>query len=60
MCGEKENLFLMFKRIVLKDWVWVYLIYFFEIMNGKKLKNLMIDVILLMVDIDFENNVYGE
>ncbi len=60
MRGEKENPFPTFKRTVLKDWAWAYPTYSFEITNGKKVKNMMIDATLLMADIDLENNVYGE
>lgn len=60
MRGEKENPFPTFKRTVLKDWAWAYPSYSFEITNGKKVKNMMIDATLLMADVDLENNVYGE
>ncbi|MBW2937289.1 M1 family metallopeptidase [Aureisphaera sp. CAU 1614] len=60
MRGEKDNPYPTFKRTVLKDWAWAYTTYSFEIANGKKVKNMMIDASLLMADIDMENNLYGE
>ena len=60
MRGEKDNPYPTFKRTVLKDWAWAYPTYSFEITNGKKVKNMMIDASLLMADIDMENNLYGE
>ncbi|MEZ4857378.1 MAG: M1 family metallopeptidase [Flavobacteriaceae bacterium] len=60
MRGEKENPFPAFKRTILKDWAWAYPTYSFEISNGKKVKNLMIDASLLMADINLENNLFGE
>lgn len=60
MRGEKENPFPTFSRTILKDWAWANPTYSFEIANGKKVKNMMIDATLLMADINLDNNLYGE
>ena len=60
MRGEKENPFPGLQREVLKDWAWAYPTYEFEISNGKKVKNMMIDASQRMADINPENNVFGE
>ncbi|MEZ4874515.1 MAG: M1 family metallopeptidase [Flavobacteriaceae bacterium] len=60
MWGQKENPYPALPRTVLNDWAWAYPTYSFEISNGKKVKNMMIDASLLMADINLENNVYGE
>ncbi len=57
--AEKPNPFPAIPRHVLKDWAWSYPTYEFEITNGKKVKNMMIDATTLMADINPENNSYG-
>lgn len=59
MWGEKPNPFSELKRTVLEDWPWAYPTYTFEIKNGKKVKNMMIDATQRMADINLENNSYG-
>ena len=59
MWGEKPNPFSELKRTVLEDWAWAYPTYTFEIKNGKKVKNMMIDATQRMADINLENNTYG-
>lgn len=59
MWGEKPNPFTELKRTVLQDWAWAYPTYSFEIKNGKKVKNMMIDATQRMADINLENNTYG-
>jgi len=56
--GEKPNPFTDLNRTVLKDWAWAYPTYTFEIKNGKKVKNMMIDATRRMADINQENNIY--
>ncbi|WP_410006615.1 M1 family metallopeptidase [Aequorivita nionensis] len=56
--GEKPNPFTDLKRTVLEDWAWAYPTYTFEIKNGKKVKNMMIDATRRMADINQENNIY--
>lgn len=56
--GEKPNPFTTLKRTVLPDWAWAYPTYTFEIKNGKKVKNMMIDATQRMADINQENNIY--
>ncbi|PHR13783.1 MAG: peptidase M1 [Aequorivita sp.] len=58
MWGEKPNPFTDLKRTVLADWPWAYPTYTFEIKNGKKVKNMMIDATRRMADINQENNLY--
>jgi len=58
MWGEKPNPFTELKRTVLEDWAWAYPTYTFEIENGKKVKNLMIDATKRMADANPENNVW--
>ncbi len=58
MWGEKPNPFTDLKRTVLVDWPWAYPTYTFEIKNGKKVKNMMIDATRRMADINQENNIY--
>ncbi len=60
MRGEKVNQYPNLPRVVLPDWAWAYPEYVFEIKNGKKVKNMMIDVSQHMADINPNNNVYGE
>ncbi len=59
MWGEKPNPFTELKRTVLEDWAWAYPTYTFEIKNGKKVKNMMIDATQRMADVNLENNTYG-
>ncbi len=59
MWGEKPNPFTELKRTVLEDWAWSYPNYVFEINNGKKVKNMMIDATQRLADINLENNTYG-
>src|SRR5690606_24241961 len=59
MWGEKPNPFSELKRTVLENWAWAYPTYTFEIKNGKKVKNMMIDATQRMADINLENNTYG-
>jgi hypothetical protein len=59
MWGEKPNPFTELKRTVLEDWAWAYPTYTFEINNGKKVKNMIIDATQRMADLDLENNTYG-
>lgn len=59
MWGEKPNPFTELKRTVLEDWAWAYPTYTFEIKNGKKVKNMMIDATQRMADVNPENNTYG-
>jgi hypothetical protein len=56
--GEKPNPFTDLKRTVLEDWAWAYPTYTFEIKNGKKVKNMMIDATRRMADINPENNLW--
>lgn len=58
MWGEKPNPFTELKRTVLEDWPWAYPTYTFEIKNGKKVKNMMIDATRRMADINPENNLW--
>ncbi len=58
MWGEKPNPFSELKRTVLEDWPWAYPTYTFEIKNGKKVKNMMIDATQRMADINPNNNIY--
>ena len=58
MWGEKPNPFTDLKRTVIEDWPWAYPTYTFEIKNGKKVKNMMIDATRRMADINQENNIY--
>jgi hypothetical protein len=60
MRGEKPNPFPNLTRTVLSDWAWAYPEYVFEISNGKKVKNMMIDASQRMADINPENNIFGE
>lgn len=60
MRGEKPNPYPNLTRIVLSDWAWAYPEYVFEINNGKKVKNMMIDASQRMADINPENNVFGD
>jgi hypothetical protein len=59
MRAEKANPYPQMTRTVLKDWAWAYPTYDFEIPNGKKVKNMMIDASQRMADINPENNVFG-
>ena len=59
MRGEKPNPYPNLKRVVLSDWAWAYPEYIFEINNGKKVKNMMIDASQKMADINPENNIFG-
>ncbi|RMA66032.1 M1 family metallopeptidase [Ulvibacter antarcticus] len=58
--AEKPNPFPNLTRVVLSDWAWSYPEYVFEINNGKKVRNMMIDASLRMADINPENNIYEE
>lgn len=58
MWGEKPNPFTDLNRTVLADWAWAYPTYTFEIKNGKKVKNMMIDATRRMADINPENNLW--
>lgn len=58
MWGEKPNPFAELNRTVLDDWAWAYPTYTFEIKNGKKVKNMMIDATQRMADINPENNFW--
>ncbi|QAA83242.1 M1 family peptidase [Aequorivita sp. H23M31] len=58
MWGEKPNPFTDLKRTVLEDWPWTNPTYTFEIDNGKKVKNMMIDATKRMADINPENNFW--
>ena len=58
MWGEKPNPFNELKRTVLEDWAWAIPTYTFEITNGKKIKNMMIDATNRMADVNPENNIY--
>ncbi len=57
--AEKTNPYLNISRTVLPNWAWAYPTYEFEISNGKKVKNMMIDASQRMADINPENNVWG-
>ena len=57
--AEKANPYPQMTRTVLKDWAWAYPTYEFEITNGKKVKNMMIDASQRMADVNPENNVFG-
>lgn len=59
MWNEKPNPFSELKRTVLSDWPWAFPTYTFEIKNGKKVKNMMIDATQRMADINQSNNSYG-
>jgi hypothetical protein len=59
MHGEKPNPIPGLTRVVLSDWAWAYPEYTFEINNGKKVKNIMIDVSGLMADINPDNNIFN-
>ena len=59
MWGEKPNPFTDLKRTVLDNWAWAYPTYSFEINNGKKVKNMMIDATSRMADVNPENNFWG-
>ena len=58
MWGEKPNPFNELKRTVLDDWPWTNPTYSFEINNGKKVKNMVIDATQRMADINPENNIW--
>ncbi len=58
MWGQKPNPFTNLERTVLEDWAWAYPTYTFEINNGKKIKNLVIDASRRMADINPENNIW--
>lgn len=58
MWGEKPNPFTELKRTTLKDWPWTNPTYSFEIKNGKKVKNMMIDATKRMADVNPENNMW--
>ncbi len=58
MRGEKSNQFPNLTRVVLTDWAWAYPEYIFEINNGRKVKNMMIDASQRMADINPDNNIY--
>ncbi|MBT0607120.1 M1 family metallopeptidase [Aequorivita echinoideorum] len=58
MWGEKPNPFTELNRTVLENWAWAYPTYTFEISNGKKVKNMMIDATNRLADINPENNIY--
>src|SRR5690554_2571272 len=60
MWGEKPNPFTNLNRTVLDNWAWAYPTYSFEISNGKKVKNMMIDATGRMADINPENNFWGK
>lgn len=60
MRGEKPNQFPNLTRVVLTDWAWAYPEYVFEIKNGKKVRNMMIDASQRMADINPDNNIYEE
>ena len=60
MRGEKPNPYPNLKRVVLRDWAWAFPEYAFEIDNGKKVKNMKIDVSQRMADIDLENNTFEQ
>ncbi|MGK0176081.1 MAG: aminopeptidase N, partial [Ulvibacter sp.] len=60
MRGEKPNPYPDLNRIVLRDWAWAFPEYAFEIDNGKKVKNMKIDVSQRMADINLENNTFEE
>jgi len=60
MRGEKPNPHPNLTRVVLSDWAWAYPEYVFEINNGKKVKNMMIDASQRMADINPENNIFGD
>jgi hypothetical protein len=60
MRGEKSNPYPNLNRFVLKDWTWSNPEYVFEINNGKKVKNMMIDVSQRMADINSENNIFEQ
>jgi hypothetical protein len=60
MRGEKPNPYPSLKRSVLKDWAWAFPEYSFEIDNGKKVKNMKIDVSERMADVDLENNTFEQ
>ena len=59
MRGIKENPYPNMTRTVLDDWAWSFPTYTFQINNGKKVKNMMIDASQLMADINMDNNTYG-
>jgi len=59
MWGEKPNPFSELKRTILEAWPWAYPTYSFEIKNGKKVKNMMIDATNRLADINPQNNIYG-
>lgn len=58
MWGIKPNPFTELKRSVLEDWAWAYPTYTFEIKNGKKIKNMIIDATQRMADVNPENNMW--
>lgn len=60
MWGEKPNPFTNLHRTVLENWAWAYPTYSFEISNGKKVKNMMIDATGRMADINPKNNFWGK
>jgi hypothetical protein len=60
MRGEKPNPYPNLTRTILIDWAWAYPEYVFEINNGKKVKNMMIDIGQRMADINLENNIYEQ
>lgn len=57
MWGEKPNPFSTLKRTVLEDWAWANPTYTFEIKNGKKVKDMMIDATERMADVNPKNNI---
>jgi len=60
MRGEKPNQFPNLTRVVLTDWAWAYPEYIFEINNGKKVRNMMIDASQRMADINPDNNIFEQ
>ncbi|MGB0788817.1 MAG: PepSY domain-containing protein, partial [Marinirhabdus sp.] len=57
--AEKANPYSTIKWSVLPDWAWAHPTYRFEIANGKKIKNMVIDASQLMADIERGNNTFG-
>jgi hypothetical protein len=60
MRGEKPNPYPNLQRVVLTDWPWAFPEYIFEIDNGKKVKNITIDISKRMADIDPDNNTFEQ
>ncbi len=58
MWGEKPNAFTELKRKVLEDWPWTNPTFTFEINNGKKVKNMIIDASQRMADVNPDNNIW--